>query len=246
MWSRTWSRAQFADQVAAGWPLQGGDLGAQRLGDLDGEGADAAGAAHDEDVLSGADPAGVPERLERGESRHRDDSRLHRRQRGRLEDQLLLGDRGELGEPAVAPAEDLVAGHQVADLGAGGLDYPGDLSAGSPVAGAEQSDRGAGDVGPAGHQVPVVAGYGGGLDADQHLVRGRRGAGHVSDPQHLLRGAVALLDDGPHAVTPVWESTPSTSRRQASSLTPLRRSQAIIENSAMMAGASSTGDRVPS
>ena len=91
-----------------------GDLGTERLGDLDGERADAARRPVDQDLLPGLDLAVVAKELEGGRRGHADGGRLLEREVGRLLDELVLGRVGVLGEGAGAPAEHLVARLEVA------------------------------------------------------------------------------------------------------------------------------------
>ena len=57
------ARADGSDEFDVGGAAYAGHFGPVRLGDLDGEGADAAGRSVDEDPLSGLDPSPVADRL---------------------------------------------------------------------------------------------------------------------------------------------------------------------------------------
>ena len=67
-----------------------GDLGAERLGDLDGERSDAARGAVDQDLLPGLDLALVAQELQGGRGRHADGRRLLEGEVGRLLDEMVL------------------------------------------------------------------------------------------------------------------------------------------------------------
>ena len=87
-----------------------GDLGAERLGDLHGERAHAAGRAVDQDLLPGLDLAVIAQELQGGRGGHPDGGRLLEREVGRLRQRSGPPARRVLGEGAGAPAEHVVAG----------------------------------------------------------------------------------------------------------------------------------------
>ena len=60
-------RAEGSDQVRLGGAADGGDLGAERLGQLDREGPHAAGGAEDQHLLTRLDAPVVAQALQRGQ-----------------------------------------------------------------------------------------------------------------------------------------------------------------------------------
>jgi hypothetical protein len=100
----------------------GRDLGAEVLGELDGEGAHPAGRAGDQHLLAGLDLAVVAQPLQGRDGRDRDRGGLLEAHVRRLGDQAVLAGDHELGEGAGAPAEHLVAGPEAGHVRADGLD----------------------------------------------------------------------------------------------------------------------------
>ncbi len=113
-------RAHGPDRIELAGAGDAGHGGAQGLGELDREGADAAGRADHEHVLAWLDPTDLGQRLERGDARDRRDRGLFEGDVPGLVDQFRFLRCGELGERAVADAEHRVAdgeaGHVTADL----------------------------------------------------------------------------------------------------------------------------------
>ena len=105
--------AEALDELGVGDARRGGDERAEVLGELDGDGADAARPGLDEDPLTGLDRGDLDERLPRREPDERERRRLDHRRGGWLGGDVVLVERDELGERAGGP---LGAGvHLVAD-----------------------------------------------------------------------------------------------------------------------------------
>jgi hypothetical protein len=114
------------DRVGADGPDQGevsgaahaGHLGAERFGDLDGEGADAAGRTVDQDLVSRPHLRPIPESLQRRDPAGGNGGGLLEGHRGRLADDRVARAARVLGEAAgaAAPSEDLLGGAQVGEL----------------------------------------------------------------------------------------------------------------------------------
>jgi hypothetical protein len=187
------------------------DVGPERLGQLHREGADPARGADDQHLLAGLDAAGVGQGLKSGAGGDRDHGRLLEGQVRRLAGELVLPDRGVLGEGTAADPEHLVTGgepgHRRTDRGHRACHVqPGHevLRATQPEA--EDAEQ----VGPAGHQVPRATVQPGSVHADEDLVVGDLRPGDVPLLEDVL-GAVLLLDDGPHR-PPGGRSRPRAAR----------------------------------
>jgi hypothetical protein len=191
----------------------------ERLGDLDGEGADAARRTVDQDLLSRSHLCPVPHSLQRcdaGDGKGR--SLLERDRRRRLGADHVARCARVLGEAAAvngtaAPAEDLVAHVEIGDLRADLGDRASDLSPSDRVPRSPQSGGKTDDVGDAARGDTVRVADAGRVHADQHVViTGRR---RVDLPQFEdVRRAVLALDDrlhGPDRVSEVCR--PGLSRR---------------------------------
>lgn len=89
-------RADRTDEPLVRRAAHGCDLGAERLRDLYGEGAHAAGRPDDEDPLTRPDATVIPERLEGGHASFRHGRRLPERQVRRPAHELAGGDAYEL------------------------------------------------------------------------------------------------------------------------------------------------------
>ena len=170
--------AERPDQLQVPGAAHPGHLGAEPLGQLDGEGADAARRPDDQDLVARLDPSLVAQALQGGQGGQRDGRRLLEAEVGRLGAEDVLGDADVLGEAAGQhEGVDLVAGAEPGHGPADRLDLPGHVAAQPAVLGDAQPDR-AHDVGQAAQVVPVPRVDGGGADAYQHLVappgRGRR------------------------------------------------------------------------
>ncbi len=152
-------------------------LGAQRLGDLHGKRADAARGAIDQHFLPGLERGAVAQRLQRREARHVDGGRLLEADTRRLPGQVaVFGDGQVFGERTVAAAEDFVAGLELRDARADGLDRAGEVDADARIFRRAESEIHADHVGRAAHEMPV-----GGIDAgraylDEHAAL-RQGTG---------------------------------------------------------------------
>src|SRR6266542_2546661 len=113
--------ADRPDEVGVPGAAHAGHLGTERLGDLDGERADAAGRAVDQDLLPWLHVRRVTQRLQ-GRARGGGNGRgLLEGDRGRLRDDLVARGARVLGEGAGdievgAGSEDLVPGVQICDL----------------------------------------------------------------------------------------------------------------------------------
>jgi hypothetical protein len=103
--------AERADQLHVSGAAHAGHLRAERLGDLDGEGAHATGGPVDQDVLSGLDPTQVALADQGGAGGQRYRRCLLEGQVGRLGCRSVVGDAHVLGKGAVGEAE--VAGHLI-------------------------------------------------------------------------------------------------------------------------------------
>ena len=122
--------AKRADQLDIPGTAHARHLGAQRLRDLHGESPDAARGAIDQYLLPGLERGAVAQRLQRREARHVDGSRLLEADtRGFQRQVAVLGDRHVFGERAVAAAEYFVAGLELRDARADGLDGAGEIGA---------------------------------------------------------------------------------------------------------------------
>ena len=136
-----------------------GHLGPVGLGDLDREGADAAGGAVDQHLLPGLDLSVVAKALECGHRRHRNRGRFLERQVRRLQRHNVHRHRHVFGEAAVAVVQevgvDLVAGLEPGDAAADRLDLPGDVDAEDPMFRPQQAQGGAREDGLAAHGMPV-------------------------------------------------------------------------------------------
>src|SRR5215211_6632635 len=107
----------------------GGYLRPERLRDLDGERAHAAGGAVDEDLLSRLELPVVPQALQGREGRHGHGGRLLEGQVCRLRCDSLRRAH-VLGERPALPAEDVVTGSKVRDVLADGLHRSGEVDTG--------------------------------------------------------------------------------------------------------------------
>ena len=245
------------------------------LGDLHGEGADAAGRADDRDLLSGLDPACVSDRLQRGHAGGRHGRGLDGAEWFGPVDHHRCVDHGELGEGAVAEADDLVADVDPVDVLADGDHSAGDVGAEHGVLGpVEPVAHQAGEVGPAAHLECVASVDAGGVDLDQHAVVGDGGSLDVAEAEdvggaepvsrdrshgvhrRVVRRVLSLRIDGcrdVHATAPIRRSSAGRSSVGAVSIGvsrsrrwPLVSSHRANQTSAMSAGARTIADADPS
>ena len=198
------------------------DVGTERLGDLDGEVADAARGRVDEHPLARLDVERLDEALVGGHAGQRERRRLLEGEAGRLAGHRALGGGHELGGGAerdvVAAyvAEDLVADlHPGAYGGADGLDDTGDVPAGDDR---EVVRVGALQVALA--DLPVDRVHAGGPGTDEHRVGSDRRVGHLADREHL-GSAVLVVDRCAHR-GPFGSGTDSVPNRPAGTPIPSR------------------------
>jgi hypothetical protein len=125
--------AEGAGQVEVAGAGHGGHLGSVGLGDLNREGADAAGGAVDQDFLLGLEVAVVAKALERGDRRHGNGGRFLERQAGRLRGHDGHGYGNVFGKAAVAVVQevgvDVVPRLEPGGVAADRLHLPGDVNA---------------------------------------------------------------------------------------------------------------------
>ncbi len=147
------------------------DVRAERLGDLHREGAHAARGSVDQHALPRLDPAAVAERLQGGDSGHRDRSGFLEGECRRLRREALCGCRCVLGEGAAGCAEDLVAGLELGHVLAHRLDRSRDVAASDagvrppqPPINGRKTNR----LAP--HDPPVARVDGRRANADEHAV----------------------------------------------------------------------------
>ena len=175
-----------------------GHVGAEGLGELDGEAADTAGGADDQDSLTRSSATDVAQRLERGDAGHSCDCRLLEAQIGRLGHQLVLVGGRVLGQRAVGDAEHLVARGEPGDVGSDGHDAAGNVETGDPVLRFGEPVTGEADqVRGAGHEVAGATVDSCGHDFDEHLVGLRCRVGPRCELEDVGR-AVSVLGDGAH------------------------------------------------
>ena len=190
--------AERADQVQVPGAAHPGHLGPEPLGELHGEGADAARGADDQDLLARLDARVVAQALQGGQRGQGDGRGLLEAQVGRLALDHVLGDADVLGEAARGDVGvHLVAGAQPGHGLADRLDLPGDVAAEQRLARPAQPELRADDVGQAPHEVPVPRVGGGGVDADEHLVVLDDRVGDLLQGQDL-GGAVPVVGDRLH------------------------------------------------
>ena len=176
-------------------------LGAERLRDLDGKRADAAGGAVNEHVLSGLHLPVVAEPLQRRERRDRHGGRLLEREVRRLGRYPPVHRANDLGKRAGVRAEDLVTGPEALDVLADGLDDPREVVSDQarlrpPKAGHDARRRRC-----PGQAVPVELVQRGGANAHEDpVVRQLR---HLDLLELERVGAVPLGDGRPHRRLPL-------------------------------------------
>jgi hypothetical protein len=174
-------------------------VGAERNRDLHRVEPHAAGRPVDQHAVTLADVECLGERLVRGQPGERQGAGLGEGQRLRLVRQTPLGRGHEFRRRPpldVVPAdvaEHLVAGGEVDDGGAGGLDDPGDV----PARGYREVVRiRAGEVSLADRHVDRVDP--GGVHTHQHGVRSHRRVGQVIPELQDVLAAEAVVGDSPH------------------------------------------------
>ena len=188
-------RAHEVDLLGAG---DAGDVRSERLGDLDGEGADASRCTDDQHVLTGLHAAAVAQRLQRGDGGDGNGGGLLEAQVRRHPRQLVRSRRGVLGERRAAGAVYRLARLESRDLAADRLDDPGELRAEAGGLGPAQAEAGNADqVGQPGHDVPRAAVKPGRADAYEHRLIADPGHFDVAEVQDISR-AVAVAHDRLH------------------------------------------------
>src|SRR4051794_30640653 len=192
--------AEGADRVELRGAAHAGDLGSERLGDLDGESSHAARRADDQDLLPGLDPSVVANRLEGGKCGDGNRSRLLERQLRWLVRELVRSGACVLRERRLANAEHGVARRESGHAGADRLDRPREVAARVAVLRpAKAESRQADGIGQAGHHVPRASVNTGRMHPHENLVLSDHGPVDILDPQDVLgRGAVLVLDDRRH------------------------------------------------
>ena len=173
-------------------------LGAERLGQLDGERPHASPRADDQDSLTGSNLPLVANGLEGGVARDGDGRCLLEGEVRRLGREPVRAGAGVLGEGAVAGAEHLVPrlklGHVLADR----LDASGDIETANGVLGrAEPEARDPDQVRQPCHQVPDALVDPGRVHPDKHLVVADHRPVDLPELQDVGR-AVSVLDDCLH------------------------------------------------
>ncbi len=175
-----------------------GDLGAVGLRDLDGEGADAATRADDQDALARLHLRDVADRHEGGDAGDRRcGSLLERQARGLVDERRAGATARSASEPSAMPITSSPGARSVtpsptdsttpADVAAAGVAPPQLLEVGHEP----------GELRHAGHQVPHVGADAGGTDLDAHLAGARDGLGDVAELEHV-GGAERVLHDRLH------------------------------------------------
>ena len=139
-------RADRADQLHVPRADDRGHLGAEGLGDLDREGADAARGAVDQDLLARVDLAVVAHGLEGDETGHRHGRCLLEGEARGLGRKLVLSRGRVLGVRALGRSVDLVTDAEAGDGGADGLDDARDIRSPGGDLRLAQAVDGAGDV----------------------------------------------------------------------------------------------------
>ena len=162
--------ADRPDQVLLRRAAHAGHLSAERLGDLHGERADASSRADDQDLLPRLDAARVAQRLEGGETGHRNGGRLLERDVGRLGDEVLLRSNRVLGERADATAEDLIPDPKTRHVLADRFDDARQIGAANTELRSAQPEGQPNDVRHAMNAGPVRRVHGGRVNTHEHLV----------------------------------------------------------------------------
>ncbi|MCR6699844.1 MAG: hypothetical protein NVV68_01110 [Dokdonella sp.] len=194
--------AERAHQRDVARAAHAGHLGAERLGDLHREAADAARRTVDQHLVAGAQAAGVAQTLQRGRRGDRQRGGFLEAQLSRLgRDQALLAHHDVVGQCAAARAEHVLADRPARDGAADRLDGAGEIDAGAHVGGPAEPGRQPHHVRSAGHLVHVERVQRRGMHAHQHLVIGRHRLADPGQPEHLA-GAVAGMDHRAHRVRP--------------------------------------------
>ena len=168
----------------------------ERLGDLDGERADAAGSAVDEDTLSRLKSAAVAQPLEGRQSGDRKGGRVLEGHLCRLEGGCLL-DAGVLRKRSVRDPEDVIPRLEVGDVLADRLHRAGEVDADRRGLRPAQAGDGTRDPGSARDVVPVDAVHRRRADSHQHAVGPRLRPRDLVDPKHV-RQAVLISSNSPH------------------------------------------------
>ena len=193
--------ADRAKQLQVLRAAHAGHLGAERLGDLHGERADATRRAVDQDLLSWLNPAIVAKELQGRGCGHADRRRLLERQIRRLRDELIRRCARVLREGAGAPAEHLVAGAEALHVRTDRFDDPRDIGPRNRVLWLRQPGAQAHDPRRARHQDPVADMDGRRVDAHEHLPFGD--LRNVDLPRlQDLRGSIPVLGDCLHLGSP--------------------------------------------
>ena len=208
--------AELAAEFALGFGGAGADdASAEVFGDLDGRGADAAGCAHDEDPLAGADLGAVGEHVHGGAAGKGEGGGGVKVNAVRKAHEGAFGDEDFFGEAAVAldaeefaakaegfvalaaefafAAEEIgldgdgVGGFPIGDAGADLEDFAGDFAAGSARQGDFEREF-------AGLEPEVEMVEAAGLDLDDDFAGGGRGVGDVAEFEFARRAVGCELD----------------------------------------------------
>jgi hypothetical protein len=180
--------AEGSDRVDLRRAGHAGHDSSGRLGDLDGEGAHAAGCADDQDPVPGLHSTVLADGLEGGAPGDGNRRRLVEGDVGRLRGEFVRSHDRVLGERAGGHPEHLVARLEPAHVGAARLDGSGEAAAGIGVPGTTQTEAGeANGIGQTGHDVPRASIHAGREHAHQHLVVAEGGPVDLPEPENVLR-----------------------------------------------------------
>ena len=177
---------------------------AHRLGDLDRKRADAAGRTDDQDPLSGLEPAGVAQAMERRAPGGGDGRRVRPVEAGGLPNQLVLPCPCEFGGRAGAFAEHLVADREPRDSTADRLDRARQVQARDAVLRPPQPGRCPDQQRASLNREDVADVHGRSLDADEDFVIAD-GRWLDVPPLERFDRAVGVVDDGLH-----WCDSPAS------------------------------------
>ena len=192
----------LAQQVEVAGAAGGGDVAAQRVGDLHREVPHPAGRAGDEHPVARPWRAVQVQALPRRHAGHRQGGGGHGVDAVGHGQQVLLAGQGQLGEGRPARAHDEVADAEPGHAGSHPLDRPREVRArlapqpARVAPGQPHHRRDAGD------DVPVGGVDAGRVHAHQHLALAGRRLRHVLEVEHPLGHPVAALHDRLHRRIP--------------------------------------------
>jgi len=199
--------------------VDGGDVSAGPLGELDGKRPRTAAGPIDQNPTAGAH-VGCP--LQRDRGRLGNGRGLGEGQCVRLVGQSLFRRHCVLGEPAhqgEIVTVDLIAGLEPGDTGTDGFDPPGNVRSERPARrGAQSADPGVRRR--ATQTLPIGEVDRGRRHLHQYLALSRGWLGDLLDPQHIGR-SVSVVDDCPHPYLPVEPVKPKSDMSAAYAGRPL-------------------------